>query len=268
MKQDDSSANAPPQKSSSIVRVFPDGSCFFRCLSVSLDKTLQSAERSSDGLICDYKLRCLEQSFADDIRDSVVRLLRCHVQELDAKCQALPMLLERDVGKYYKSMSHRLESMTQRTEFAGNLEVLAAAYLMKRQIHIVEETINTVRLIAKFPETYFCDSSPIKVIHKYDTASNPGHFDLLLGCEDGPERKSRKEFNQLAETCIQGENNQLEHSQFMSVMDSLHLKHKDQDPSASVDLPVTQPARCVLLSFCAIYTVCRVNFSYPVFYSF
>ena len=89
------------------------------------------------------------------------------------------------------------------------------------------------------------------MIYKYDTASDPDHFDLLLESQ-GQETLSQNEFKELVEYCVRGENIHAERPVFMSIMDFLlHFRHDDQDRQL-VDPQVIQPQRSVCVQLIVV----------------
>lgn len=67
--------------------------------------------------------------------------------------------------------------------YVGFLEILAAAYIYRKQfqIYVVDaESSGCYKLLCALPPALFQKSNPVCLLHRIDTSTKPGHFDLLI----------------------------------------------------------------------------------------
>ena len=147
-------------------RVLGDGRCFFRCIVV--------ANSNPD------EVEMFEQKKSDKLRASVVTLIENEKLDLQEKTKCLPFILDSEVGKHYPSLQNRIAKMRKPSEYAGFLEILGAACLIKRQIWIYFDHGEFFKLHAKLPSRGFESSSPIRLLNVMDTKTQSGHFDLMI----------------------------------------------------------------------------------------
>ena len=162
------------------IRVLGDGQCLFRCAAIFCNKMLQSCVRSRSGLPQSDTLAQLETECATELRRAVVSLMSQHINELDKLHPSISLLLDREIGKKYCSLTERIRCMRSNAEYAGNLEIVALAHNLQCQICVftrVADDMEPYRLQAKFPtaDGWRC----MNIAYEMDTASTPGHFDFL-----------------------------------------------------------------------------------------
>ena len=110
----------------SVVTVYGDGRCFFRCLAIYLCKELLEAERTENGLTVSNILRNEQISKADNLRGAFLDLLSKEKEMLSQKSKTLPYILDKGPSSQYTSFNERLEAMSHAGTFAGNVELVAA----------------------------------------------------------------------------------------------------------------------------------------------
>lgn len=184
-------ASAPPCSSSleqlatkhKRIIVFGDGRCFFRCLATYLSPTLQEVERRASGLIKSKELAFDEQTKADKLRHEVCNVLHKHRSLLIEMSSSMGFLLDNTMDNDYKSVNDRIKAMSMSSTYVGNLEIIAAAFLLRRQIIIHCESSQSsaeFEVVARLPTSIQLSNSPINLYHNLDTRKQGGHFDLLL----------------------------------------------------------------------------------------
>jgi hypothetical protein len=162
-----------------IIQTFGDGRCLFRCAAIALSHELQTAERTILGYPRDSSLRSAEERKADELRRDVVRLLRMNESVLDKTSQDLKFLLDDKIGNEFTSMAERIETVAEETGYVGYLEILALAYLLKRQFKIFVQPPDKPRILQCILPAVSGDSSPICLLYRMDTATQPGHYDFI-----------------------------------------------------------------------------------------
>lgn len=167
-----------------VIPIIGDGRCFFRCLALCLDKSLQQCQRSSSGIVYDRKQAMEEVRLADLIRQETVELISANSSSLEAISVDLPYMLDSQVNMSYASLQDRCLSMTKAEEYAGTTEILTAAFIWGVQICIYVESKSDVMsydLYAKIPPSRQSNFnfSTINILHRIDTKSQDGHFMLL-----------------------------------------------------------------------------------------
>jgi hypothetical protein len=168
--------------------VYGDGRCFFRCLALSFYEELFEAERSESGWINESSPTCQlgseETEKADQLRKVITDSMKKDGDYLSRASQNLPFLLDKTVVKQYASIDERLHSMSCPATFAGTLELLAAAYLLRRQIHVYQKPTTSAsvhyKLVAKLPTSHFDQQPPSLLLNTEDNKCQPGHFSVLV----------------------------------------------------------------------------------------
>ena len=127
--------------------------------------------------------------------------MKSQIDMLAPLCSSLPLLLDRHIQKPYESMQQRLIAMSVNSEFAGYIEILAVAYIIKRPVHVFTKIDKAVRLIAKLPCDHFSDQQPILLLHEYDYPNHPGHFNVLLENETKDDFFSQEIFTDWTNAC-------------------------------------------------------------------
>ena len=91
-----------------------------------------------------------------------------------------PFLLDNKANKQYSSVDKRLQLMNNPNEYAGYLEIMTTAWLLKLQIwlHCAQEEFYILR--AKLPATTFIKQVSIRILYRVDTAKSAGHFDFIV----------------------------------------------------------------------------------------
>jgi len=165
----------------SLIRVYGDGRCLFRCAAIHGVKALHSIARSHcSSLPLDKDLQYLEQELSDRIRNEVVEALQAEQVKLQAETSHLHFLLDSNIGKSYNSLAHRLEMMSKPNEYAGFLECLALSYVAGRQVLIYEDKEQHYHLLAKFPASSTQIAEPIRLLYQMDSKKHDGHFDIII----------------------------------------------------------------------------------------
>ncbi len=169
-----------PTTNNRVVVVSGDGRCFFRCLATFFLSSLQNVARDFTGKITQLGAAIDEKRFSDELRAAVCELLSAHSDVLSHAAHRLPFLLDTctDVGQLrYASIPSRIANMTKPSTFVGNLEIVAAAYLLRRQIFIYTQSSNdTPTLVAKLPTNLLASNSPVHLLYDSDTK----HFNLII----------------------------------------------------------------------------------------
>lgn len=158
-----------------LYKVYGDGRCLFRCLVLACEETSSDKPLSSN--------RNLKSNEAcDKLRRDTIAVLEYEQDELEKKSVDLPFILDNRIGEPYQSVQERLTQMSNRSTYAGYLEILAAACLLKRQIWTYRDKGDNkfLKLWTKLPTEDFEDHPPpIHLLYTVDTETNAGHFDLL-----------------------------------------------------------------------------------------
>lgn len=106
----------------------PDGDCFFRCMTVFLNKPLQDAKRGRNNQILNKSLRELEQSTMLAMRLMVVNSI-----EMEKNKYEKEIFYDNEL---YEDIDDRVEKMYNKSEFVGLLEIKKMAELYNLQINI------------------------------------------------------------------------------------------------------------------------------------
>lgn len=134
-------------------------------------------------MIKSKKLAVEEQTKADKLRQEVCNVLREHRSLLIEMSSRMGFLLDNTMDSDYKSVNDRIEAMSLSSTYVGNLEIIAAAFLLRRQIIIHCESSKSsaeFEVVARLPTSIQLSNSPVNLYHKSDTRKQGGHFDLLL----------------------------------------------------------------------------------------
>ena len=134
-------------------------------------------------MIKSKKLAVEEQTKADKLRQEVCNVLREHRSLLIEMSSRMGFLLDNTMDSDYKSVIDRIEAMSLSSTYVGNLEIIAAAFLLRRQIIIHCESSQSFaefEVVARLPISIQLSNSPVNLYHKSDTRKQGGHFDLLL----------------------------------------------------------------------------------------
>jgi hypothetical protein len=115
----------------SLVKIYEDGNCFFRCLSVYIKNNLQECNRMKNGRCQSRRLFLKETNLADSLRD----LLLCYLKENKEQYQNQNL----DGCSLYledETLEEHIDRMSEDGEFAENLEVKLASDFLKVNINI------------------------------------------------------------------------------------------------------------------------------------
>ena len=167
--------------------VLGDGRCLFRSIAAFLYPTLCTADRYPSGELIAPILAQEDNLKADLLRAEVCNVLIEHEDLLHELSRDMPFLLDKTANCSFLSIRDRIKAMKSPSTFAGNVELLAVAYILRRQLHIYERTgssdcgLNLLpRIVAKFPNRHFAFTSPVMLEYSADSPNNPGHFNLLI----------------------------------------------------------------------------------------
>lgn len=110
------------------INAVPDGDCFFRCITIHLNKTLQDSRRGRNKQLSNKNLRDIEESsmFA-------IRLMTVNSIEIEKHTYQNEIYYD---GELYDSIEQRIENMYKKGEFVGFLEIEKLAELFNIQINI------------------------------------------------------------------------------------------------------------------------------------
>ena len=150
----------------------PDGRCFFRAIAIGKNQELQYADRNSDQLILDIRMRLREINMADALRSNMIMHI---VDNIDLYKDIASWAASADLplGKSYTSIEERVASSAKPTEMVGELEILAMSRTLRQQIHIVVGD-STLRYGEEFPR------SNVLMVLYVSLAADVGHFDALV----------------------------------------------------------------------------------------
>lgn len=115
----------------SLVKIYEDGNCFFRCLAIYIKNNLQECKRMKNGRCQSRNLFLKETNLADSLRD----LLLCFLKENKEKYQNQNL----DGCSLYledETLEEHIDRMSEDGEFAENLEVKLASDFLKININI------------------------------------------------------------------------------------------------------------------------------------
>ncbi|XP_055893600.1 uncharacterized protein LOC106060883 [Biomphalaria glabrata] len=173
-----SSANIflPDLTNAKVVPVRGDGRCLFRSLATILSKTLQECTyRDSNGCLdCEY-CSAKEEKRADRLRAKVVRLMTDNLHfysELGADI----INADQPDDVCYQKFDDRLQDMSKTTAMPGEIELNAAAYVLKRAIVIVDEDLVVINI---YGQDEFPLSEPA-IVRFTRLSENTGHFDPVM----------------------------------------------------------------------------------------
>ena len=150
----------------------PDGRCFFRAIAIGKNQELQYADRNSDQLILDIRVRLREINTADALRSTMIMHI---VDNFDLYKDIASWAASADLplGKSYTSIEERVASSAKPTEMVGELEILAMSRTLRQQIHVVVGD-STLRYGEEFPR------SNVLMVLYVSLAADVGHFDALV----------------------------------------------------------------------------------------
>lgn len=165
----------------SVIKVYGDGRCLFRCAAVHGIKALQDVSRCPfTSLALDKHLHVFEEHLSDHFRKVVVSALRSEQANLETETVNLNFLLDSSVGKSYTSLAHRLKMMSKPTEYAGFLECVALSHITGRPVFVYADNVQHYHLLAKFPYSNDLNVEPIRLLYEMDTRNRDGHFDIII----------------------------------------------------------------------------------------
>lgn len=110
------------------VESVPDGDCFFRCVTIHLNKILQDSRRGRNKQLLNKSLKELEHSTM-----LAIRLMTVNSIEMEKDKYEKEIFYD---GELYDSIQDRIENMYKKGEFVGFLEVKKLAQLFNLQINI------------------------------------------------------------------------------------------------------------------------------------
>ena len=163
------------------MRVHGDGRCLFRCVATATSKELQLARRTLVGCSVDKGLASTEKRVADDMRKDVASLLRENVLAVEELSHDLQFILDDEIGTSFQTIEDRIECISHESSYVGYLEIMAVAYILRKQFRIFTENPKSeAYTLHSLLPTAPGESSPICLLYRLDTNSEPGHYDLLL----------------------------------------------------------------------------------------
>ena len=162
------------------IHVYGDGRCFFRCIAAFLNSSFRTATRFKSGKISSASLATEETLKADSLRVDVCKCLRHHTEMLSTMSQSLQLLLDDTLHHRFACIDDRICAMEHSATYVGTVEMLAAAYLLRTQIHVYCYSSAEFKLIAKLPPNIYNLCKPVQLVYTADTPNRPGHFDLLF----------------------------------------------------------------------------------------
>ena len=165
-----------------LLKVYGDGRCFYRCIAVSGTRLLLKALRNAYGIPSEGNLFSLETMLASKIQSGILSILNDNVATLNNLPADMKQLcLEKQSGVYYNDFAECLTDHRKPGTYASALQIVTTAFALKTQIHIYQIVDGTdYSLVATYPPDYYPDSDPIQVLYTPDTTGSPGHFDLLV----------------------------------------------------------------------------------------
>ena len=166
----------------SLLKVYGDGKCFYRCLAVYSTLSLRKCPRNAYGVPpSSGNLNSLETMLADIIQLGIRYLLYNNLSTLNSLLPSIKQsYLEKQAGVFYEDFIDCLNDHAKLGTYACTLQIVTAAYAMRTQIHIYQLVREGYELIAIYPPDMFEDSYPVHVLHRTDSYGQPGHFDLLI----------------------------------------------------------------------------------------
>lgn len=111
-----------------LIDIVPDGDCFFRAMTIHINKILQYSKRGRNNQLLDKSLRELEHSTMLAMRLMVVNSI-----EMDKNKYEKEIFYDKEL---YDNIDDRIEHMYKKSEFVGFLEVKKMAELFNLQINI------------------------------------------------------------------------------------------------------------------------------------
>src|SRR6218665_260808 len=164
-----------------LISICGDGRCLFRCIALFVNKNLLHAKRATSGRPRSTEDDKTETELADKIRADVVALILKNSEYIETKSEDLPFLLDNKLNEPgYVSVKSRCQAMRNEAEYAGMLEILAAAYILDVQIciYIDQSDTDSYTPYAMLPTVVPNTHSKMHLLHHVDSRSKSGHFDV------------------------------------------------------------------------------------------
>ncbi len=170
----------------SLLKVYGDGRCFYRCLAAYSTLSLRQCPRNAYGVpISEGNLNSVEVMIADKIQLGIRTVLQNNIASLDnLPFDIRQSCLEKQSGVFYDDFTDCVNDHSKLGTYACTLQIVTAAYAMKTQIHIYKLTHEGYDLMAVYPPDFYEESDPVHILHTPDSYGNPGHFDLLTDIDN------------------------------------------------------------------------------------
>lgn len=115
----------------SSVKIYEDGNCFFRCLSIHIKEQLQTCSRMKNGRCQSRNLFAKETELSNSLRDLILNYIYKNKEKyINENTDGCSIYLEDE------TLEEHLERMSEDGEFAENLEIKAASDFLKVNIAI------------------------------------------------------------------------------------------------------------------------------------
>ena len=154
-----------------MVDAAPDGDCFFRCVTIHMNKILQDSRRGRNNQLLNKSLKELEQSTM-----LAIRLMTVNSIEMEKDKYEKEIFYD---GELYDSIQDRIENMYKKGEFVGFLEVKKLSQLFNIQINIFSPIKNQqtrrTKIMYNHISTFGTNQGNICNLFLQDN-----HYDLLL----------------------------------------------------------------------------------------
>ena len=152
------------------IDIVPDGDCFFRAMTIYLNKPLQDSKRGRNKLL-NKSLRELEHSTMLAMRLMVVNSI-----EMEKNKYEKEIFYD---GELYDNIDDRIEKMCKKREFVGFLEVKKLAELFHFQIKIFSPIRNPNTRRAKLTYNHIgtYGNNPTNICN---LCLDTNHYDLLV----------------------------------------------------------------------------------------
>ena len=148
------------------VKIYEDGNCFFRCLSVYIKDNLQTCKRMKNGRCQSRNLFTKETELSNSLRDLVIHHISLNKKNyLDENTDGCLTYLEDE------TFEEHIERMSEDGEFAENLEIKAASDFLKINISI---WVNNKGVLNKIDEKNGYDNTLNLLL------SDDEHYDYLI----------------------------------------------------------------------------------------
>ena len=174
----------------SVIKTYGCGRCFYRCLAIFGKPKLVNCARNVVGLPQDTELYELETSLADMLRGAVSHFMSRNVEVFKTLPQvAQNLLLEGRDGQFDDTFENRIAKSYSVSTFAGALEIIVAAFMLKTQVHVFQKSsCNMYKEMAVYPSKLYNCAAPIRLLYTHDTNGVSGHFDILFANDELCER--------------------------------------------------------------------------------